>query len=649
MNRLFAFVGSMVVAGLAGSPSPALAQPDVARPVSDGQARRVAVALAGNIEGRVADERGAPLTGAMVSALGSTTVAAVTDQGGWFVMRSLPAGSYWVRAHMAGFAPSRQQLVEVRATASTRVSATLQRSAMALAPSAQPLTPPPPPKIVAAGLGPVGLDIDPLAIDPLRAKNDSGDNAEDKSEKDWRIRHLPRSVLKTTTERTAARSPEPASTGGAAKPGSVGVAPGAKTAPARLLGDLPLTGQVNLMTTGSLDGGSRAWSSDSTARGSAFLSVAGPAWDYGDWTARLVTQSDLGSWFLSGAFRSHASARHAYNVGFSYSTQRTPSTGPLGALGLERTALAGRAAGTLYGVGQLVLSRRLTIDYGARYSRYDYLAGAGLFSPSVTVTLMPVDRLRIRAGASRRMLAPGAEEFLEPLTSAMWVPSGRTFVGFSPMVPERTFRYDVAVEHDITPGLMVSFGSSYQNTTDQQMAYFGGTAAAGQPRHYGIGDAGDVVARGWSFGVSHRMLSRLRGSVVYEVTDARWLPTTTPGAGLLLVGYRPRQTSERLHDLMTSIETVLPVTATQVYVAYRINTGFARFGGDDPTGAGLDSRFDLQVTQRLPFMEFSSAQWQLLLAVKNLFRDASKDGSIYDELLVVKPPTRILGGVIVRF
>ncbi len=174
MNRLFAFVGSMVVAGVAGSPPPALAQPDAARLVSDGQARRVAVALAGNIEGRVADERGAPLTGAMVSALGSTSATAVTDQSGWFVMRSLPAGSYAVRAHMAGFAPSRRQFVEVRATSSTRVSATLQRSATGLSPSAQPATPPPPPKIIAAGLAPVGLEFDPLAIDPARAKNDRG-------------------------------------------------------------------------------------------------------------------------------------------------------------------------------------------------------------------------------------------------------------------------------------------------------------------------------------------------------------------------------------------------------------------------------------------------------------------------------------------
>ena len=649
MNRLFTLVGSTVVAGMVGSSPLALAQPGAARQVPDGQVRRVAAALAGNIEGRVADERGAPLTGAMVSALGSTSAVAVTDQSGWFVMRSLPAGSYMVRAHMTGFAPSRRQLVEVLATSSTRVSATLQRSATALSPSAQPPTPPPPPKIIAAGLAPVGLDFDPLAIDPLRARGDSTEASEDRSEKDWRLRYLPRSVLKTTTERSAAKSPDRASTGEAPQPGGLAAAPRGKSSPARLLGNLPLTGQVSLMTSGSLDGGSRAWLSDNAARGSAFLTVAGPAWGYGDWSARMVTQADLGSWFLSGAFRNRAPARHVYNVGFSYSTQRTTSANPLGPLGLDRTALAGRAAGTLYGVGQVVLSRRLTVDYGARYSRYDYLAGAGLFSPSVMVTLVPFDRFRVRAGASRRMLAPGAEEFLEPLTSAIWVPPARTFVGFSPMVPERTFRYDVAVEHDVTPGLMVSFGSSYQNTTNQQMVYFGGTPVGGRQRHYGIGDAGDVVARGWSVGVSHRLLSRLRGSVVYEITDARWLPAATPGADVLLVGYRPRQASERLQDVTTSVETVLPVTATQVYVAYRVNTGFARFGGDDTTGAGLDSRFDFQVTQRLPFLGFTSADWQVLLAVKNLFRDASKDGSVYDELLVVKPPTRILGGVIVRF
>ncbi len=232
---------------------------------------------------------------------------------------------------MTGFAPSMGQLVEVRATSSTRVSATLQRSASAPSPSAQPPTPPPPPKIIAAGLAPVGLDFDPLAIDSPRAKNGSGDTGEDGSEKDWRIRHLPRSVLKTTTERTQARASEPASAGDAATAGAGGIAPRAKAAPARLLRDLPLTGQVNLTTSGSLDGGSRAWSSDSAARGSAFLTVAGPGMGLRRLVGPHADAGDLGSWFLSGSFRNRAPARHVYNVGFSYSTQRTTAANPLGA------------------------------------------------------------------------------------------------------------------------------------------------------------------------------------------------------------------------------------------------------------------------------------------------------------------------------
>jgi hypothetical protein len=570
----------------------------------------------------------------------------VTDGRGGFVMRALPAGAYMVRAHLSGFGPSRRQLLEVRATAPARFSATLQRFATSLVSSTQPVTPPPPPRLLSAGLAPVGAGFDPLSFDPLGVREESANASEDRTEKTWRIRHLPRSVLKDTTER-AAKAPEHAGSTERGQPGTPAAIARAVGTPVRLLGDLPLTGQVNLLTSGSFDGGPSLSSSDTALRGTAYFTVAGPAWSYGDWSARLVTQVDLGSWFLSGAFRTRTSSSHPYNVGFSYSTQRMASTTTISRLTLDRTELAGRAAGSIYGMGRFLLSPRLTIDYGGRYSHYDYLGGAGLFSPNVMITVVPLDRVRIRAGASRRMLAPGAEEFLEPLTSGLWVPPERTFVGFSPMVPERTSQIEVALEHDLTPEVTLALRSFYQNTTDQQIAFFGGVPTGQGQRHYGIGNAGDVVARGWSIGVTHRLLPRLRGSVAYEITEARWLPAA-PGPELLLFGFRPRPGGERLHGMMTSLETDIPVTATHVYLAYRVNTGFERRDGD-ATGAGLDSRFDLEVTQRLPFLSFTSAQWQVLVAVKNLFRDSPRDSSVYDELLVVKPPTRILGGVVVRF
>jgi hypothetical protein len=96
------------------------------------------------------------------------------------------------------------------------------------------------------------------------------------------------------------------------------------------------------------------------------------------------------------------------------------------------------------------------------------------------------------------------------------------------------------------------------------------------------------------------------------------------------------------------VETDIPITATHVVVLYKVNTAFSR---RDSTGTrpGFDGRFDVQVTQRLPFLDFTSADWQVLVAVRNLFRDPSQFNSVYDELLVVRPPKRIVGGVLVRF
>jgi hypothetical protein len=48
-------------------------------------------------------------------------------------------------------------------------------------------------------------------------------------------------------------------------------------------------------------------------------------------------------------------------------------------------------------------------------------------------------------------------------------------------------------------------------------------------------------------------------------------------------------------------------------------------------------------------MNFTSAKWEMLLAVRNFFRETAAGESIYDELLVVRPPKRVVGGVTLRF
>jgi hypothetical protein len=39
----------------------------------------------------------------------------------------------------------------------------------------------------------------------------------------------------------------------------------------------------------------------------------------------------------------------------------------------------------------------------------------------------------------------------------------------------------------------------------------------------------------------------------------------------------------------------------------------------------------------------------MLVAVRNFFRETAPDQSVYDELLVVRPPKRVVGGLTLRF
>jgi hypothetical protein len=135
--------------------------------------------------------------------------------------------------------------------------------------------------------------------------------------------------------------------------------------------------------------------------------------------------------------------------------------------------------------------------------------------------------------------------------------------------------------------------------------------------------------------------------VDYSVTRTQWL-SGPGGAGGAWFGGAGRGEPTRVHDVTTSIETAIPQTATHVYVLYKLNSGFARQSPQD-LEPGFDARFDIQVNQALPFMDFTSADWEVLVAVCNLFRDAVGERSVYDELLVIRPPKRVLGGVRVRF
>src|SRR5262245_14638704 len=74
----------------------------------------IAATEPGLIEGKVTDELGTPLDGAVISALGGTTAFAVSDKLGQYTLRSLPPGPYLVRVHLSGFLTGRSSMINVR-------------------------------------------------------------------------------------------------------------------------------------------------------------------------------------------------------------------------------------------------------------------------------------------------------------------------------------------------------------------------------------------------------------------------------------------------------------------------------------------------------------------------------------------------------
>ncbi|PYR13985.1 MAG: hypothetical protein DMG00_05275 [Acidobacteria bacterium] len=603
----------------------------------------VASLATGSIQGMVQDEKGLPVAGAIVSALGATTAVALTDRTGRFELRTLSPGPYLVRAHLTGFVAPRGQIVEVRPSARSSSSISMRRAAVTVGTSSAP--------ILAAGLGATasGSDGDAPPPDAAAASGPASNATDDHSETAWRLRHARRSILKDATipEELLADDAPPTQSGF----GPSNLFGRAVGSPARLatnlFGGTPFSGQVNLLTLGSFDTPQQLFSPDNFSRSVAYLALGAPVGEHADWTVRAaLTQGDIASWIVAGEYTTRAPARHRYDLGWSYSMQRYDG-GNIAAL---RSVTDGsRNAGVLYGFDTYSITPILAVTYGGRYARYDYLDDRGLLSPRISLTLSPAEHFRISTMLSQRAVAPGAEEFNPRIESGVWLPPQRTFsslVASHPLEAEYTNHVEVEAERDVATAT-VSIRAFHQHVADQLATLFGidvPGAPAAHLGHYFITNAGDVDASGLSAGVRAAIASRVHGSVEYTVTRARWTSGGDAVYAMLLAPSAVNAETNRIHNVATSVETEVPETATHVVFLYRVSNAFA--GSERQS---LDARFDMQVRQSLPFLDFSSAKWEMLVAVRNFFRDAVPDQSMYDELLVVRPPKRIVGGLSVKF
>lgn len=648
MQRFTRVLAASVIASGVGAMGIFSASPALAQSAQYQSARTTR----GSITGVVSDDRGGPISGALVSALGTAMMAkATTDASGFFSIEALPIGEYTVQAHRSGFAGSARAIVRVSGYAPSSQRLQLRRLEGPVATTGSARAPVEARPILAAGFG---LPAGTLADQPDGDKADGVDKDKDDhphTETAWRLRHIKRSVLKdaspivTVVERDA-EIPSGISSGSILGRAMVSAASLAST----FFSDLPFSGEVNLLTTSAL-GPEGLFSGDLLPRGVAYLAIGAPT-GAGDWQVRAaMSQGDLSSWNVAGGFQSKATgSAHLYKFGLSYSAQDYLGGNPAA---LAAATDGSRNVGEVYAVDRWALAPRVAIEYGGRYGRYDYLESRGLFSPRVGITIEPIDNTRVSAYVAQRMVAPGAEEFIASESPGPWLPPERTFAPLGGLARGNTFsteraRYvDVMVEHEFDAPYVIGLRRFYQNVDDQLVTLFGLNVPGGPQSvgHYYVANAGSLGADGWAVRLSTAPGRRLTGSIDYSVTRARWQARGDMGAIAAWAPSAIRAENEDLHDVTTSVSTEIPETATRVFVFYKVNTGFTR---SDQLRPGLDARFDLQVNQALPF-DLGGTRWEVLVGLRNLFRDPNDPASVYDELLVVKPPKRVVGGFLVRF
>ena len=611
-----------------------------------------ALAHSGFLLGAVINDTGAPIGRTLISASGPTgTALAVCDADGRFEFRGLPPGRYLLRAHLSGFTTAQRVVVDVSAGAPTLRSITLRPDP---AETTQVM--------IVAGVGPLTSD----DLDSFAQSNDSvlgdvvaGDDPDqlgtttvltphDHSEKAWRLRRTHRSVLKNAEERITLMG---AKTDGERRT-TIG-----RTAMNNMVNDLPIfsmtmRGELQLLSRATINSPASLWSVEAVPGQIAHVSLGSPTGE-GTWGFRgAVNTGDASSWVLAGSYAAELVTDHALQIGMSYSKHRMRGVnGPISGVPIPVDDFGSREAGSVAAAGLWTVSPSLSIDYGARLARYDYLEDGQLFSPRVQVTVAPLERTRVRIALSKNMLAPGAEEFLPP-SSGVWLPPERSFVPLSPVDPllaERARNLEVTFERQVGETSVVGVRRFYQDVSDQMVAMFGVDLNAIVPdaNHYYLASSSGVNTEGWGVTFSHDLAGRFHGVVDYSITRADWRPRNTASLSPYTVGVF-RTGTEKFHDVTTSIETEIPETATEIFLVCRVNTAFSRVDEAVLT-SGIAARFDIRIKQGLPFTPFEGSQWEAFVGLRSLFREQVAGASAYDELLVVNPPKQFLGGLVVHF
>lgn len=582
----------------------------------------------GRVDGIVTDQSGATIDGVSVLALGTALAMVRTDGRGRFSLL-LPPGQYVLRATRDGYVSTYREPVRIQSDVALRRSITLTRMG----------TPERAETTAAVQPGSDAIEA-PLG----RTLEAQGDHAH--TETAWRLRHLPRTALRDVAGVATRADVTEASDFSRATPVNWLVQTSARAATA-FFTDTNFRGQVNLLAT-SARPASGAPGPEQWGRGIAYVVLGAPVGSLGDWSVRAaVAPGEAASWAIHGEYQARDHHAHAFRTGVSYSIQSDARHAP------DRSSVATahgtRRVGGVYAFDHWTVRPNLTVDYGGKIDRYDYLAAPTLMSGRVGLRAALGSRVAVVAEASPRMAAPGADQFLPPLQAGAWIPPERTFtaLGNGALRPERVEHYEMGVDAIVTPGTVVTLRTFSEASRDQIATLFG-IDEASQVGHYYVATSGSVDVNGIAVGLDTQVSDYIRGRVVYTRSAAEWFPTNGRRRLARVAPSLVRTGREYGHDLTTALDATVPGVATEVSVAYRLSTLFSSPGGhpDRTSDAG---RFRLDIRQQLPYRPLGQGEFNILISARTLLRDAGEDDSFYDELMTMAPPMQVICGIQMRF
>ncbi len=458
------------------------------------------------------------------------------------------------------------------------------------------------------------LSLSPVAEKPGDAAALAAAEAEAQREWRWLVRHKRRSVLETASheqdrpQETAALTPQ-------SQPLTLADLP-----PMAANLEFVATSSAAALTAGSvpLPGGVGA------VHLSGRLSE-GVSWTLGG----LVAENEGRTWRTGAQFVIEPGGGHEIEAGAGYGAGDTRN---VTADGLPQPE---RAIGALFAKDHFHLGERLEATAGARYTYVGFLPESHHADAVLEVELHGDPHTIVRGSIATRSLVPGGDLLtLSTVAASPAITWARLDEG---MVTAHTVRSDLGIDRSLA-GLQVGARVFDEVCHDLLLTTF----ADGAPY---VRNGGDARARGFGVRLGRRFGHVVDGSVTYSFGRSR-----SAGAPFGAAAPATAFADAGFHEVVARVETVLDWTDTRVAAFYRFTSlAEARPGERWAQSPSTATRFDVQLKQGLPFLQpLTRADWEVLVAVRNMFYEAS-EGAFLDELAVQDPPTRVVGGISVRF